>query len=290
MIDNGGPAPSKGAAPRSSFSGLLLPALIAALTLILFSPVLRWLVHQWLTNDYYSHGPVVVAVSAYLSWVYGRRVESKPSNFGIVIMAAGMLVYLWSFLQRAYYLGAIGLVLFVAGLVTFLLGVGALKKIWFPVAFLLFMIPFPFVERASYPLQRLTGVYATHLARFLGIDATVSGAQVSLPKANLVVGAQCSGLRSIVAMLTLSVLFVYLIEGNWFKKLAILLAAFPAAIAGNILRVASLLFVANIWGADRGFHYYHNYSGIVFFAAALSLLFLLAGALGCNRLRNDIYP
>ncbi len=281
---------AEGIAPRAPLSRFLLPGATALLTLLLFFPVVRWLIHQWLTNDYYSHGPLVVVISAYFFWLYGKKARGNPSNVGAALVAAGLLLYLWSLLQSAYYIGAIGFVLFLAGLIAFLWGLEALKKLWFPVVFLLLMIPFPFVERASYPLQKLTGIYATHLARLIGIDATVSGAQVSLPKAHLVVGAQCSGLRSIVAMLTLSVLFVYIVEGSLWKKLIVLLSAFPAAIAGNILRVASLLFVANIWGADRGFEYYHDYSGIVFFVSALILLFVIAGALGCNKFRDDIYP
>ncbi len=86
------------------------------------------------------------------------------------------------------------------------------------------------------------------------------------------VGAQCSGLRSIVTLLTLVALVVFMVQGPWWSKALLALSSVPIAILGNMLRVSSLLGVANIWGADVGFKYYHDYSGIVFFLSALLLL------------------
>ena len=105
----------------------------------------------------------------------------------------------------------------------------------------------------------------------------VNGAQISLPNAELVVGAQCSGLRSIVTLLTLVALVIFLVEGAWWKKVLLALSSILIAVVGNVVRVASLLVVANIWGADAGFKYYHDYSGIVFFLSALALLLSSVG-------------
>ena len=144
------------------------------------------------------------------------------------------------------------------------------------------MVPLPFVEPLSVPMAQLTGVISAAIVRLLGVPIIVNGAQISLPNAQLVVGAQCSGLRSIVTLMTLVALVVFLVEGAWRKKLLLALSSIVIAALGNVLRVSSLLGVANIWGADAGFKYYHDYSGIVFFLSALALAAVQPGV-GMSR-------
>jgi exosortase/archaeosortase family protein len=105
----------------------------------------------------------------------------------------------------------------------------------------------------------------------------------------LVVGAQCSGLRSIVALMTLVALVLFLVEGIWWKKVLLAFSSVVIAGLGNVIRVASLLVVASIWGADAAFKYYHDYSGIVFFLSALALLLVFSWVLGCREIRHDIF-
>jgi exosortase len=176
-----------------------------------------------------------------------------------------------------------------AGLVWYLLGGAALRRLAFPILFLLFMIPLPFVEPLSVPLAQATGTVAAQTVRLFGVPISINGAQVTLPNANLVVGAQCSGLRSIVALLTLVALFVFAVQGPAWGKWVLALSAIPIAAFGNIVRVSSLLGVAHVWGADIGFTYYHDYSGILFFASAVLLLILASRLVQCNEIRGDLF-
>ncbi|HID34111.1 MAG TPA: exosortase/archaeosortase family protein, partial [Anaerolineae bacterium] len=167
-------------------------------------------------------------------------------------------------------------------------GWSGLKKLAFPLAFLIFMIPFPFIEASSLPLSLFTGQLATRLMQMMGMEVTVQGAAVSLPNANLVVGAQCSGVRSIISLAALAAVYAYMVEGSWPRKTLLFLAVIPIAVLGNIFRVSSLLWVANRWGADAGFTYYHEYSGFAIFAFAFILLILTARLFRCHRIRNDL--
>ena len=277
-------------------------ALIGVLLLALFYPTLRWLVSEWLGNDYYSHGflvPVIAALAAWRLWVKWpaerRRVKAAP--VGLLPTAAALGVYLFALLQRAYFVAALAMIVLIAGLVWYLLGTAALRRLAFPLLFLLFMAPLPFVEPLSVPLAQFTGVIAAGVVRLFGVPITVNGMQVTLPNANastglstsLVVGAQCSGLRSIVSLLTLVALVVFLVDGSGWRKALLALSSIPIAILGNVLRVASLLGVAHVWGADAGFKYYHDYSSIVFFLSALVLLLLFSRGIGCREIRDDIF-
>lgn len=266
----------------------LAAALVGVLLLALAFPTLRWLINQWLTNDYYSHGWLVLPVSAFLAWRQWPKGEREPANVGLIPLGVGLAGYLLALLNKAYFLAALALIVLLAGLVWFFLGTRALRRLAFPIGFLVFMVPLPFVERASLPLQLLTGSCSTAVARVVGVDATVRGAQVTLPNVDLVVGAQCSGLRSIVALFTLVAIFVYVLQGPWWGRLLLVLSAIPVAILGNIVRVASLLWVADTWGAGAGMTYYHDYSGIVFFLFAFALLLLLSRAFRCREIRADI--
>jgi exosortase/archaeosortase family protein len=104
-----------------------------------------------------------------------------------------------------------------------------------------------------------------------------------------VVGAECSGLRSIVTLMTLVAIVIFMLEGPWQSKVLLAMSAIVIAAFGNVLRVASLLGVAHFWGADAAFTYYHDYSGIVFFLGALALLLFFSRLVGCREIREDIF-
>lgn len=268
--------------------------LIGLLALALFFPALRWLVGEWLGNDYYSHGPLVPVISAVIAWrlwvrwpAGERRLGMAPA--GLIPLGLGLAAYLYALWQRAYFIAALAVIGLVAALIWYLLGAAALRRLAFPIAFLVFMAPLPFVEPLSVPLAQFTGVCAAAVVRLFGVPIAVNGAQVTLPNASLVVGAQCSGLRSIVALLTLVGLVVFIVQGTWWRKLLLALSSIPIAILGNVVRVASLLGVASIWGAEAGFRYYHDYSGIVFFLSAFALLLLFSRWVGCREIREDIF-
>jgi exosortase len=181
------------------------------------------------------------------------------------------------------------MIVLIAGVVWFLLGTAALRRLAFPIGFLLFMVPLPFVEPLSVPMAQFTGIIAASAVRLFGVPISISGSQVTLPNAALVVGAQCSGLRSIVSLLTLVALVIFVLQGPWWGKVLLALSAIPIAILGNVLRVTSLLVVANLWGADAGFKFYHDYSSIVFFLSALALLIMLSRLVKCREIRDDIF-
>ena len=268
--------------------------LIGILLLALFYPTLKWLLSEWLGNDYYSHGPLVPLISAFLAWRLWvkwppEQRQIKPATVGLLPFGFGLVIYLYALLQRAYFVTSLAMIVIIAGIVWYLLGTAALRRFAFPIGFLLFMVPLPFVEPLSVPLAQLTGAVSAAIVRLFGVPISVNGAQISLPKTELVVGAQCSGLRSIVTLMTLVALVIFLVEGAWWKKLLLALSSVLIAAFGNVMRVASLLIVANIWGADAGFKYYHDYSGIVFFLSALGLLLLFSWVLGCREIREDIF-
>ena len=187
----------------------LLFVLIALVGLLVLLPTLNWLANEWWSNDFYSHGVLVPIVSAFFAWrilVAWRllpQLERRPSNLGLILVVAALAVYLAALAQRAFFVAGLGIIALLAGLIWYLLGKEALRRLAFPLAFLVFMVPLPFIEASSLPMAMFTGQVSTRALQILGFDVIVNGTAVTLPNANLIVGAQCSGLRSIVALVTL---------------------------------------------------------------------------------------
>ena len=163
-----------------------------------FYPTLKWLVGEWLGNDYYSHGLLVPLISTFLAWRLWikwppeqRRI--RPAAIGLLPLGVGLIGYLYALLQRAYFAASLAMIVIIAGLVWYLLGTAALRRFAFPIGFLFFMVPLPFVEPFSVPLAQLTGAVSAAIVRLFGVPIIVNGAQISLPNAELVVGVECSG-------------------------------------------------------------------------------------------------
>ena len=279
---------------RTSIRAFSTPLLAVAALLLLTWPAWRWLWNEWMGNEYYSHGLLIPPLVLFLIWQRMRRDDSfrwQPGagyGGGLILLAVAIALYLWFANQRAYYLASFAMIGMIAGLIWLLGGRSALRTLIFPIAYLALMVPLPQVERATLPLAMFTGVCAGGIVRFLGLDVTIVGNSVTLPNADLVIGAQCSGVNSLIALTALMALVAYLVEGPLWARVTMVVLAVPLALLGNILRVASLLFVAREWGADAAFTFYHDYSGIAFFVAILLLLYPLARLLRCDELRPNV--
>jgi exosortase len=279
---------------RSRFQSLVVPCCAALLFTLLTWPIWRWLYGEWLGNDYYSHGLLIGPVSIFLAV---QRIRNDPSfrwqteqssNLALIWLAISLLVFLYLLNQKAYYLAAFATVSMIASLVWAFGGWLVLQKLLFPIGYLLLMIPLPFIERSTLPLAMFTGVCSGALVQFFGLAVTIVGNAVTLPNADLVIGAQCSGVNSLIALTALMVLAAYLLQGPWWGRVALVVLAVPLAVLGNILRVASLLVVARFYGADAAFTYYHDYSGLVFFLLVFLLMFPLTRLLQTHTLRLDV--
>ena len=273
---------------------LVAPLLALAALLLITWPVWRWLWGEWMGNEYYSHGILIPPVSVYL--IYQRFRNDKAlrwnpgegSNWGVLLIAVGLALYLWFLNQRAFYLAAFATILMIGGLVWTIGGTSVAKRLIFPIAYLVLMVPLPFIDRYTLPLAMFTGVCSGGLARFMGLDVEIIGNAVKLPNADLVIGAQCSGVNSLIALTALMVLAAYLLQGPSWGRTALILLAAPLAILGNIFRVTSLLFVAREWGAQAGFVFYHDYSGLGFFVIVLALMLPLTRLVRCTSLRPEV--
>src|SRR5262249_31029724 len=177
---------------------------------LLYREVLVKLVHDWLTDDNYSHGILIVPIALYLVWERRARLlgaAPKPSVLGLLVVLGSILMLMAGTLRAGLVLTRISIISIVLRTVLFVLGWEHLRILLFPLAFLLLMIPLPAIifNQIAFPLQLLASRFGEVTLRALDIPVLREGNVISLATTQLEVAEACSGIRSLISLLTLGI-------------------------------------------------------------------------------------
>lgn len=248
-----------------------------------------WLIESWLNNIYYSHGFLILIISAYL--IYRTRkelinIEKKQSQTGLILFITGLIIQNVATLFTIRFLSGLSLIIVIFGTVLYLFGWEFTKKVSFPISLLLLAIPIPFIDMVAPPAQTISAVTSTNLANILNIPVYREGLLLYTPNGIFEVALECSGLKSIISLLTLSIIYAFVLEGGLFMKSTIILSSIPLAMTGNILRIISMLAVANKYGQEVAINYFHDFSSLLLFSTVLMGLFLVGRCFGRLRFKN----
>ena len=149
------------------------------------------------------------------------------------------------------------------------------KAILFPALFLLFCIPLAtFLDVVTVHLRLLASSTAFAVARGVGADIVQQGTMVGAADGSfsIDVADPCSGLRSLFALMALTAGYAYFTQPTWLRRGILFAASVPIAILGNVMRILTIVLVANFASSDFATGYYHDYSGFVVFAVAILLM------------------
>jgi exosortase len=242
-----------------------------------YLPILSSLVRQWASDDNYSHGFIVAPFAAYFAWRKRRELAAAPLRphwGGLAIAAGSLLIFLAGRLGAELFLTRVSLIGVIAGAILLLYGPRHLRLLGFPLAFLLLMIPLPAVvfNQLAFPLQLLASRTGEAVLSASGIPVLREGNILVLPTTTLEVAQACSGIRSLVSLLTLAILIGKFTEPRRWARVTLALLAVPVAIAANAARVAGTGLLANWIGPRAAEGFFHEFSGWVMFVIALSLL------------------
>jgi exosortase len=262
---------------------LSISVLVIAILIVIYLPVFRWMINSWLSSDFYSHGFLVPLISAFLIWTKRDNLKNRlPSNTGIVLITIAAIFYILGLLLQNWELGSVSLVLILFGLALLVFGVKATKAIWFPLTFLVFMIPFGFIQDLAYNLEYISVQWSSSIIALLALPVTTFGANVYIGNMTFTVGLVCSGINTLVALLALCAFYVYILKGSVYKRLGIFAISIPLAIGANILRIVSIILVAYFYNVDTATGWYHDVSSPIFFFLAFGILILIAWATRCT--------
>jgi len=259
-------------------------AILLLLLAYLYSAVLARLVEQWWTDPDFSHGFFVPAFSAFVIWQERKRLAAlpvRPSWFGLAVIAGALAILIVGVLGAELFLSRSSLVLLLAGLAIYFLGWGWFRGVVFPWAFLFLMVPIPRIiyNQITFPLQFLASSLASSLLALVGVPVLREGNVIHLPTMSLEVVEACSGIRSLMSLVTLALIYGYLMEPRILRRGLLCIAAVPVAVAANGLRVMGTGLLGYYWNPDKAEGFFHTFSGWIIFVLSLGLLFLLHGAM-----------
>jgi exosortase len=149
--------------------------------------------------------------------------------------------------------------------------------VWFPLAFLLLMIPIPAIifNQIAFPLQLLASRFGETVLRLFNIPVLREGNVMTLANTQLEVAEACSGIRSLISLLTLGIVYGYFTDKRFLVRLVIALSTIPVAIVANGLRVAGTGIAAYHYGEEAAQGFFHEFSGWVVFVVSLVMLFVI---------------
>jgi len=242
---------------------------------LLYGPVLYKLAAQWQSDPTYSHGWVIAPVALVLAWRQRDRLREaprQPSLLGLAIVVASLFIFILGTLGAELFLTRISLIGVLAGTVLFAFGRSQLRPLAFPLFFLFFMVPLPTIvfDRLAVSLQLGASAIGEQMLRAGGAAVLRDGNVLRLASVTLEVNEACSGIRSLMALLSVTTLVGYVWEPTLWRRVAVAALAVPLAIALNAVRIGVTGFAALRFGPWVAHGAIHEAAGAVVFVVAIA--------------------
>jgi exosortase len=258
----------------------LNPVLAATTVFLIFSlyfSVLLKLVHDWYVLPDFSHGFLIPFFVGYLVWIRRRSLAQMapvPSWRGLWLLLPGLVLLLLGVLGSELFLARLSFLLVIGGMVWLLCGWRMLKGLRFPLAICLLAIPIPQVifNQIALPLQLLASWSASAVLPLLHVPVLREGNIIQLPSLSLEVAEACSGIRSLMSLFTLAVLYSYFAERSIPRRWLLIGCSVPIAVCANMLRIVGTGLLVQHRGAEVALGFFHEFSGVLMFVFSLMLL------------------
>ena len=266
-------------------NAVILPVLITALFAALYIPVIVPLVRQWVGDPNYQHGIVVPFVSAYLLWraraALGAAGGGEAPLAGAMIIVPAAVLLIGGTAASELFTARLSLPAMLIGLLLFLRGKEFVRAAAFPLLFLFMMIPLPYIAyfKLTFPLQLMSAKLSVLVLHAIGLDVIRHGNVLSLPTYTLEVVAACSGLRSLMTMITLALILCAFSGLRMGRKAVLAASSIPIAIAANTIRLAVIAIGAYAVSPSFADGMLHEISGLIVFFTGFLMLLLVWGML-----------
>jgi exosortase len=246
------------------------------LLVVCYFPVLAQLVRKWYYDEDMGHGFFVPVIAAYIAWQNRDKLFAsglRTNYWGLAILIfAGLQLYV-STLAAELFTTRTAFIESVIGMVVFLGGVPALRILAFPILLLFFMVPIPSViyNQITFPLQIFASQVAEFVLNLLGYAVLRDGNVLELASQKLSVVEACSGIRSLLSLSFLSLVYAYFFDSRVWMRFVLFFATIPIAIIANSGRVTFTGILSEI-RPDLAHGFFHSASGWVIFMIALFIL------------------
>jgi exosortase len=254
-------------------------AWFSILLIVAYFPILKHLVEQWSYDPDVGHGFFVPLVFAYIVW--GRReklmaLDWKPDWWGLGLMGWGFLQAYIGMLGAEQFLQRSAFLISLVGLFLVLGGRALLKELAFPLLLLPFMIPIPTViyNQITFPLQLFASWVAEILLGLINIPVLREGNVLVLASQTLSVAEACSGIRSLLSLTFLALVYAYFFDSKVWMRWALFIAVVPIAILANAGRV-TITGILSEHNTELAQGVFHEMEGFVIFGIAFAMIFVV---------------
>jgi len=253
-------------------------AWFGALIFACYAPVLFSLAHQWGTDEDMGHGFFVPIIAGFIVWQRREEllaIKPQPSWWGLPILLWGGAQLIVATLGVELFTSRVAFIITLIGAVLLLGGKHMLRKLAFPIFLLFFMVPIPAViyNQITFPLQILASELANNALDLMNIPVLRDGNILTLPNQTLSVVEACSGIRSLLSLTFLSLVYGYFFEKKRWIRVLLFLATIPIAIVANGSRV-TITGMLTQWKPELAEGFFHESTGWVIFMIALAILIL----------------
>ncbi len=264
--------------------------MITACLGFLYAPVMKGLIYDWMNLPDFSHGFFIPLISLYL--IYERRKQLSTLTIsgcwaGVGLVIFGVLLLLLGNLATEYSTMRFSMIVVFGGLIVFHLGKEYIRILLFPLIFLIFMIPLPSIlmGQITFPMQIFASKVSAKSLCLIGVPALREGNIIQLANTSLEVAEACSGIRSLISLVALAVVFAYFSQKTTFKRILLVISAFPIAVVANAARVTGTGILAHHYGDSVAQGFFHGLSGWILFVATLICLFVIGSLL--SRIKSS---
>ena len=260
--------------------------------IIILTCLIAWLYHHvavklfadWYQLPDYSYGFFVPFFAVYILSVTAKEFVNPvftPSWAGVAVLMFALLMLLTGILGADLYLSRASFILVLAALVWSFAGLRVLGQLKMVLLLLFLAIPLPalVLNQVTFPLQLLASKLASAMLALMNIPVLRDGNVIQLPSMKLEVAEACSGIRSLMSLFTLAVVFGYFQEKKTSKRVIIALASIPIAVAANAIRIFGTGLCVQYWNPDKAQGFFHEFSGWVMFVISLCCLYAVDRAM-----------
>jgi len=244
--------------------------LILILFVLIYFSTFKELIQVWNSNEDYSHGFFILPISLYLIWRKRGEILSQPpvpARWGYVLMLLWAFTYTLGIVGHISTIANVSMILFAIGAVAVLINGRAARIILFPAFFMIFMFPIPseIYTRVTNPLMLISTHISFHILSILDVPILKEGNLLFLPNYKMEVVNACSGIRSMLAIMAITLLVGYFYIGSKVIRAVFFLVSVPIALFGNVFRITSTALLAYFYSPQAAEGFSHTFAGIVTF-------------------------
>jgi exosortase len=264
----------------ASQTAWMTAAVLCVLMALLYYPTAIKLASDWYNIEDNSHGLLIPFFVLFLLWDKREKLRATPLQpgwGGLGLVLFGLCILMVGVFGADLFLSRISFLIVVIGIIWMLLGPPMVRETKFVLFVFLLAIPLPtlIMNHVTFPLQLRSSQLATGLLSMVGIPVLREGNVIKLPAMELEVAEACSGIRSLMSLFTVAVIYGYFIEKTTLRRVILAAAAIPIAVAANAARIFGTGLCVQYWDPDKAEGFFHEFSGWLIFLVSLSLLYLV---------------